>query len=705
MLQEGVLFNQYRIVRRLKSGGMGEVYLADDIQLQRQVAIKVTRTDTSHYSDDDPLKESSRLFLREARAIAQLNHSHILHIYRVGEENINGISHMYMVMPFSRAGSFADWLQKQNQRLLSPWDVERIVRQAASALQHAHDRKIIHQDVKPSNFLIQSNAEEANKLNLQLADFGVAKLMTTTSESKTIRGTPIYMAPEQWDGRPVPATDQYALAVMAYELLTGRTPFVGNNYHEIWRQHHHVEPPPPSTINPNLSKEIDYVLLRALAKNPAKRFPSVSIFALAFRQALLDSGNIRQTLAISASEAHMGTRRVLNLPGRRQVTISVAAGTHNGQVIRLDGQGMPSNYGGPPGALILTIVIIDIEEVSHPLEASTLERTVSIYDPDDDVLPNRYQKSGFRWQTLLLLCLALALIIVSSSVFLIPRIYKQNPVTSTATTDIRGTDTTSTETVIAVTNITATAQTNATRTAQANATVNTENNATATAQANATATTQAIATATAQGHANATATVQAVTNFYAATVTAGNPVLNDPLQNDSQSSNWDMGNSAIAGDGSCSFTGGSYHSKPPQKSSFAPCFAQGTNFSNFSFQVRMTIVQGDQGGIIFRGSYNDGTFYYFYINRGGSFALETFNHYKLTGVIQNGSSSAIQTGLNQLNLIAVVAKGSTLDLFVNMQHIASMSDGTYNQGQIGVIAESTQNPTEVVFSDAEVWLR
>ena len=112
---------------------------------------------------------------------------------------------MYMVMPFSREGSFADWLQKQNQRLLSPWDVERIVKQAASALQHAHDRKIIHQDVKPSNFLIQSDAEEANELNLQLADFGVAKFMTTTSESKTIRGTPIYMAPEQWDGRPVPA--------------------------------------------------------------------------------------------------------------------------------------------------------------------------------------------------------------------------------------------------------------------------------------------------------------------------------------------------------------------------------------------------------------------------------------------------------------------------------------------------------------------
>src|SRR5439155_17444161 len=119
-----------------------------------------------------------------------------------------------------------------------------IVRQAASALQYAHNQKIIHQDVKPSNFLIQGEAEEVSQLNLQLADFGVAKLMTTTSESQTIRGTPDYMAPEQWEGRPVAATDQYALAVMAYELLTGRPPFVGSNQQQMWHQHSFVEPIP-----------------------------------------------------------------------------------------------------------------------------------------------------------------------------------------------------------------------------------------------------------------------------------------------------------------------------------------------------------------------------------------------------------------------------------------------------------------------------
>src|SRR5207237_6477177 len=148
-------------------------------------------------------------------------------VYGSGEKSVNGEKLMFMVMPYRRQGSLADWLQKRGTaRLLSLQDVERIVKQAANALQHAHNHHIIHQDIKPSNFLIQSEAEHPGQLNLQLADFGVATLMTTTSESQTIRGTPTYMAPEQWDGHPVPATDQYALACMIYELRTGDHTFI-----------------------------------------------------------------------------------------------------------------------------------------------------------------------------------------------------------------------------------------------------------------------------------------------------------------------------------------------------------------------------------------------------------------------------------------------------------------------------------------------
>src|SRR5207248_9066939 len=237
---------------------------------------------------------------------------------------------MFMVMPYRRQGSLADWLQNRDTaRPLSLKDTERIVKQAANALQHAHNHRIIHQDIKPSNFLIQGEAEHPGQLNLQLADFGVAKLMTTTSESQTIRGTPTYMAPEQWDGHPVQATDQYALAVMVYELLVGHPPFQGGPG-QVMRQHYLVPPPAPSTLNPHLSPAIDAVLLRALSKQPEERFPSVAAFARAFQEAVQRSGELHVTLAISQAEAETGTTRSLTLPGGRKVSVTVPAGVGDG---------------------------------------------------------------------------------------------------------------------------------------------------------------------------------------------------------------------------------------------------------------------------------------------------------------------------------------------------------------------------------------
>src|SRR3989442_3866904 len=276
MLQEGQQLRHYRIVRLLKNGGMGEVYLAVDTLLHRQVAIKVIQSDAIRYAETDSAREAVRLFLREAQAIAQLDQINILPVYDSGEEYVNDTAVMYMVMPYRQGGSLKDWLRTHGvQELLPLAAVERIVSHAAFALQHAHDRQIIHQDVKLSNFLVHGNAEHLSQLNLQLADFGVAKFMMKSSEkSLIVRGTPSYMAPEQWEGQPVPATDQYALAVMAYELLTGRLPFEGNGYQNMWHQHCHVEPNPPSMINPVLPKELDGVLLRALAKKPKNRYSS-----------------------------------------------------------------------------------------------------------------------------------------------------------------------------------------------------------------------------------------------------------------------------------------------------------------------------------------------------------------------------------------------------------------------------------------------
>jgi len=290
MALEGKHLGQYRLLRLLGSGGMGEVYLAEDARIGQKVAIKVSRTEAASYPSNEGTKEAFRLFQREAKAIAQLDHPRILPLYGYGEENLDGMIVTYIVMPYRREGTFAAWLpQPSSASLLPIEDVIYFIRQAADALQYAHDNRIVHQDVKPSNFLLRSNKEHPNLPDLLLADFGIAKLNTTTvSTSQTIRGTPAYMPPEQWSGEPVPASDQYALAVLAYNLLTGHLPFSGRQ-EQVMYQHFNVRPRPPSHFNPALPEGIDAVILKALEKRPADRFPSIAAFAEALQQATRNS--------------------------------------------------------------------------------------------------------------------------------------------------------------------------------------------------------------------------------------------------------------------------------------------------------------------------------------------------------------------------------------------------------------------------------
>ena len=286
MALEGLHLGQYRLLHLLGSGGMGEVYLAEDARISQQVAIKINRSEVSSYPKGDITKDAVRLFQREARAIARLDHPHILPLFSYGEQQVKGMTLIYIVMPFRPEGSFADWLhQHTDDDVLSVQDVAYFVNQAADALQYAHDKQFVHRDVKPSNFLIRTNAHDPNRPDLLLSDFGIARFNSaTTSISRSIRGTPAYMAPEIWSGEPTPASDQYALAVMAYELLTGRSPFTGRQ-EQVMYQHFHVSPPPLSTFNPALSTDIDAVVLKALEKKPADRFLSIAAFANALQQA------------------------------------------------------------------------------------------------------------------------------------------------------------------------------------------------------------------------------------------------------------------------------------------------------------------------------------------------------------------------------------------------------------------------------------
>jgi serine/threonine protein kinase len=303
---EGQQLGRYQLLRLLGSGGMGEVYLAEDPRIEQQVAIKVLRAEASAYPNIEATREASRLFLREVKTIAKLDHPNILPLFDYGEVTINGATLAYMVMPYRQEGSLTNWLQQHSSaRLLPPEVVAHIIRQAADALMDAHDHQIMHQDVKPANFLIRMNKNNPTSPDLQLADFGIAKFSNvgTTNTSRAIRGTPAYMAPEQWSGHPVPASDQYGLAVMAYELLTGRQPFQGT-YEQVMYQHFSVEPLPPSRLNPNLPQDVDAVFRIALAKQPEQRFASVSAFARALEHTLLDrSVNIDPTVISKLSPA------------------------------------------------------------------------------------------------------------------------------------------------------------------------------------------------------------------------------------------------------------------------------------------------------------------------------------------------------------------------------------------------------------------
>src|SRR5581483_12025141 len=198
----GLQLGHYRLIRQIGSGAMGEVYLAEDTRITRQVAIKIIRSEAPSYPHSETTKELERLFQREMQVISKLDHPHILPLFDFGEEKVQGMTYTYMVMPYRAEGSLSDWLRNRpSSDLLSFQDVAHFVTQAADALQHAHEQQLVHQDIKPSNFLIRSRPTHPSQPDLLLADFGIAKVTSATSmASQNVRGTPAYMPPEQWDG-------------------------------------------------------------------------------------------------------------------------------------------------------------------------------------------------------------------------------------------------------------------------------------------------------------------------------------------------------------------------------------------------------------------------------------------------------------------------------------------------------------------------
>ncbi len=270
---------RYRLVRRIGRGGMGEVWLAEDPHLLRQVALKVLPL---RKRDDE---EFLTRFEREARAAAALHHPHILPVHDYGQQQMpDNQAITYLVMSYVSGGSLEDRLKllSNGQRALTQDEALTYLFQVAEAIDYAHVHKIVHRDIKPANMLLRDDDW------LLLTDFGIARILTHTDvfTTGTYLGTPTYMAPEQAQGHAVPASDIYSLAVVAYQLFTGHVPFQADNPLALSFQHAFSPPASPRIHNPALSPEFEVALLRGLEKDPAQRPRSATAYVTSLDQAL-----------------------------------------------------------------------------------------------------------------------------------------------------------------------------------------------------------------------------------------------------------------------------------------------------------------------------------------------------------------------------------------------------------------------------------
>jgi beta-lactam-binding protein with PASTA domain/predicted Ser/Thr protein kinase len=259
-----LLGSRYEIGDVLGYGGMAEVHRGRDVRLGREVAVKVLRADLAR----DPSFQAR--FRREAQAAASLNHPAIVAVYDTGEEDQFG-NQPYIVMEYVEGRTLRDVLKVEGR--LMPRRAMEIVADVCAALDFSHRNGIVHRDVKPGNVMITRTGA------VKVMDFGIARAVAdnsaTVTQTAAVIGTAQYLSPEQARGENVDArSDVYSTGVLLFELITGSPPFTGDSPVAVAYQHVRENPPPPSTLNPDVPPELDAIVLKAMAKNPANRYQS-----------------------------------------------------------------------------------------------------------------------------------------------------------------------------------------------------------------------------------------------------------------------------------------------------------------------------------------------------------------------------------------------------------------------------------------------
>ncbi len=291
----GTQLGNYRLVRLLGSGITAEVYLGEHIYLKRLAALKVFNSRL--------FKEDAERFVREAQMLSHLNHINIVRVLDFAVYN----HQPFLVMEYASSGTLRT-LHPQGS-CVPLENVVVYVRQVALALQYAHEHGLIHLDVKPENMLLSPEGE------ILLSDFGIAIFAPVAApfqgQNEAPRGTTAYMAPEQLQGRPLPASDQYALAIILYEWLCGRRPFEGTP-REVALQQLAAAPTPLRTWIPNLPQAIEDLVLRALAKDPQQRFASMPDFADAFAQSAEATLSLASTVSSTKREVAVSLQPIVS---------------------------------------------------------------------------------------------------------------------------------------------------------------------------------------------------------------------------------------------------------------------------------------------------------------------------------------------------------------------------------------------------------
>jgi serine/threonine protein kinase len=288
MEEPRLLNKRYQLLETLGKGGMAIVYRAQDLMLERQVAVKVLRED---FSSDPAFQER---FRREAKAAANLSHPNIVTMHDFGLDN----GQLFLVMEYV-PGKDLKTLTKQRVRF-SPEEAIPLLIQACAGIGYAHRAGLVHCDVKPQNMLVTPD------MRLKVADFGIARALATIhpeEQADVVWGSPQYFAPEQAQGAaPAPASDVYSLGIIMYEMLTGSLPFNATTDSDLARQHVEDEPPLLSEMLPEISPTLEQILKKVLSKEPSQRYRTADQLG----RVLMNFGNARSAPSLALTPEAAG---------------------------------------------------------------------------------------------------------------------------------------------------------------------------------------------------------------------------------------------------------------------------------------------------------------------------------------------------------------------------------------------------------------